>query len=171
MSHDDIEAIKQLKHRYGRAVDLREIDVLEDLLTSDFYMDVSPHNDLGTINRQDREATFKVFRERFTPDMIIQHQMHAPEIKLTGDTTAEGVWYLEYFSCNVKTRHTARGTSLYFDRYVKQGGKWKLAYMKYQLVYRIEEPLAADAKIVVHRVGWEAAQHEGQAAAGGVRKT
>ncbi len=158
LPQEDIEAIRQLKHRYGRAVDLREIGVLEELLTDDFYMDVSPHDDLGTVNKQDRQATFRFFTDRLTPDVIAQHHMHSPEIKLTGDSTAEGVWYLEYFSCNVTTRQTARGTSLYFDHYRKLGGRWKIAYMKYQLVYRIEEPLAAEAKIAVHYVGWAAAR-------------
>ncbi len=159
MSQDkDFEAIRQLKYRYGRCVDLRDYAALEEMLTADYVWEYSPHDDPGKLLVRTRQENFDFMKEKFVPELIAQHHMHHPELEITGDGMAEGTWYLEYFSCNVKTRQTARGTALYFDRYAKEGGVWKIARTRYRVIYRIEEPLADAARVTVHYHGWATAQ-------------
>jgi len=146
----ELEAIRQLKYRYARCVDLRDYKAIEGMLAEGFTWLFSTPEAPEKIETRDRTGYLKIMYDRFPPEVIAQHHMHHPEIALTGAASAEGTWYLEYSSANTKTRQSARGTSLYHDLYVKEGGAWKFKQMRYRVVFRIEEPLRPEAKIVVH---------------------
>jgi hypothetical protein len=56
--------------------------------------------------------------------MISAHQGHNPEIEITSDTTARGVWLLND-RLIVQTIATMNAWGYYEDEYVKVSGEWK----------------------------------------------
>jgi hypothetical protein len=70
------------------------------------------------------------------------HQVHNPEIELTSETTATGVWYLEDRVINrgeaapeMPARSILTGAAYYADEYRKEGGEWKIARTGYERTY------------------------------------
>lgn len=156
--HDDLEAIRRLKHRYCLSVDLRDFDAVEPLLTADFTWESNPVEEQDKSYTWDRAYYFDFMRNKFPASMIAQHQVHHPEIDFTGPDAATGLWYNEGYNLNTETRTLTRGTALYHDRYRREGGVWKIAHMRYQRIFMIAEPLSPEAKIAIHYVGWKAAR-------------
>ena len=74
------------------------------------------------------------------PTQVTQHQVHHPEIDLTSDTTAKGVWYLQDFVIDLDTNTILRGAGFYHDEYVKVNGEWKIKLTGYVRTYEeVEE--------------------------------
>ena len=88
---EEIEAIRQLKYRYLRAVDLK----LWDLLASTFAPDAISAYDSGKNAYVGRDAIVAWLRKAMDNQIMTMHQVHHPEIELLSDTTARGTWYLE----------------------------------------------------------------------------
>ena len=88
---DDIEAIKQLKARYFRLMDAKDWDGYRALFTRDVHVDVSADGG-GVFDGLDEFMTMLVPTLR---DVVTVHHGHMPEIELTSDTTATGIWAME----------------------------------------------------------------------------
>jgi hypothetical protein len=87
---DDIEAIRRLKARYFRTMDTKDWDGMRLVFTDDVVIDTSEAGG-GIVRGADEFMTFL----RGTLDgTVTVHQGHMPEIDLTSDTTATGVWAL-----------------------------------------------------------------------------
>lgn len=127
----DIEAIKQLKARYFRLMDLKQWDEWSQLFTDDVVLDVS-----------DDAPGSEPFRGRATVLATVRgaiehartaHYGHMPEIAITGPTTARGTWamedYVEFSGKDGATRGI-RGYGHYVERYVKQDGEWRIASLE-----------------------------------------
>src|ERR1700758_1057890 len=88
----EIEAIKQVKYRYLRAVDTRDWDLLAGTLTEDAACAYSG----GKLSYEGRDAIIKFLSESMPErDMLTSHKVHHPEIVLTGPHTADARWGLE----------------------------------------------------------------------------
>src|SRR5437016_4899672 len=83
----DIEAIKQLKARYFRALDLRLWDLFASVWTADAHLEQSLTGDVV----DGRDAIVEFVRASLAPFESVHHG-HMPEITVTGGQTAHGVW-------------------------------------------------------------------------------
>ena len=153
---EEIEAIKQLKYRYLRAVDLK----LWDLLESTFAPDAVSAYDGGTRSFEGREAIMAWLRSAMENQVITLHQVHHPEIELTSPTTATGTWYLEDRVINpgadlpeMPGHSILIGSAFYSDEYRKQDGEWKISLTGYE---RIHVEIRDHPKPKVFHSRWEA---------------
>ena len=118
---EDIEAIKKLKAKYFRCVDKKLWEEMETVLTEDAVADYG----MGIELLQGRKAIMEFLKKNLAPDsMISVHQGHNPEIEITSDTTARGVWVLND-RLIIQTIATLNGWRYYEDEYVKLNGEWK----------------------------------------------
>jgi hypothetical protein len=123
---EDIEAIKQLKAKYFRYIDKKLWDDMEELWTEDATADYGMGIDL----LEGREAIVKFLKKNLGLDsMISVHQGHNPEIQITSDTTARGIWVLND-RLIVQTISTLNGWGYYDDEYMKENGEWKIKSTK-----------------------------------------
>jgi uncharacterized protein (TIGR02246 family) len=87
---DDIEAIRQLKARYFRTMDTKDWDGMRDVFTDDVVIDTSDAG--GSIVSGVDE--FMTFLREALGGAVTVHQGHMPEIDVTSETTATGIWAL-----------------------------------------------------------------------------
>jgi ketosteroid isomerase-like protein len=128
----EFEAIKMLKYRYLRGVDLRDWDLVRSTLTEDAtaaYAD-------GKLSYDGREAILAFLAESMPAgQMISAHRVHHPEIELTGPTTATARWALDDTVIMPDGNLTLRGAAYYTDQLVKGDGEWRIRHTGYQRVY------------------------------------
>ena len=135
----DIEAIKQLKHAYFRCIDTANLEELGTLFHDDVTVDFKGGGYHWQLNG--KAEYLKNIGFSFSKQTVGQHHGHHPEIKLQSDTEATGVWYLEdkFWVLNHKAYTT--GTVLYWDRYVKEDGRWLIRETSYERLYEFSEVL------------------------------
>ena len=133
---EDLEAIKVLKHRYWRFLDLKRFDELAELFTENATASYSG----GQYRFTGRDAIMAFLREALGPatGAVGFHHGLQPEIELTGPTTARGVWALHNYFFNEQQNRCVRIAAFYEDEYVKQGGVWRLQHTGYQPVFHEE---------------------------------
>jgi hypothetical protein len=84
--------IKGLKARYCRFLDTKDWDGLTSLFLEDAVLDVQ--QDTGNPPIHGRARIIEQIRIAVI-DAASSHQVHTPEITLTGDGTAEGIWAMQ----------------------------------------------------------------------------
>jgi uncharacterized protein (TIGR02246 family) len=87
---EDVEAIRRLKSRYFRTMDTKDWNAMRQVFTDDVVMDTSEAGG-GVVSGADE---FMTFLTGTLDGAVTVHQGHMPEIDLTSDTTATGVWAL-----------------------------------------------------------------------------
>jgi hypothetical protein len=118
---EDTEAIKKLKAKYFRCVDKKLWDEMEEVWVEDAVADYG----MGIELLQGIKAIMEFLKKNLDRDsMISVHQGHNPEIEITSDTTARGVWVLND-RLIIQTIATLNGWRYYEDEYVKVNGEWK----------------------------------------------
>ena len=128
----EIDAIKQLKYRYLRFLDLKLWDDMRELFTEDA---VSAYGG-GKYSYDGRDAILGFLVTALgRSTMITTHHVHHPEIRLTGPDTATGVWALEDLVIDTEHEITIRGSAFYSDEYVKRGDRWLIQKTGYERVY------------------------------------
>ena len=124
----EIEAIKQLKYRYMRGVDEKRWDEIEAC----FVPEASCAYSGGKYAFEGREAIVKfLIGSMDRPTFLSAHRVHQPEIELTSDTTATGIWALDDYVIDDQHGVTIHGAAFYRDRYVKRDGEWKIEHTGY----------------------------------------
>lgn len=133
----DIEAIKQLKHAYFRCIDTANMEELATL----FHEDVSVHFKGGTYEwkMQGKEEYLGNIGMSFSSASIGHHNGHQPEIQILSETEATAIWYLADNMWILNHNAKTYGTALYWDRYLKVGGKWLIKDTNYERLYEINE--------------------------------
>jgi uncharacterized protein (TIGR02246 family) len=119
---DDLEAIRQLKARYFRTMDTKDWDGMRQVFTDDLVMDTTASGG-GRVEGADE---FMAFLRETLADAVTVHHGHMPEITLTSDTTATGIWALEDF-IRWPDGTTLRGSGHYHETYEQAGGQWRIA--------------------------------------------
>ena len=122
---DDIEAIKQLKARYFRTMDTKDWAGMRRVFTDDVVMDTSEAGG-GVVTGADE---FLAFLQEALGEAITVHQGHMPEIDLTSDTTATGIWALNDIVI-WPTGMRLDGYGHYHETYVKGPDGWRIASSK-----------------------------------------
>lgn len=87
-----VEDIKALKARYCRLLDTKDWDGLAALFLDDAVLDVQ--QDTGNPPIHGRAAIIEQIRFAVI-EAASSHQVHTPEISLSSDATAEGVWAMQ----------------------------------------------------------------------------
>ena len=110
----DVQAIKELKSKYFRALDTKNWDELETTMTPNF-------------------------KESMPDTEITLHQGHNPVIWFESDTVAYGKWYLQdnliFAEGNPYCGTQIQGSAIYTDKYVKVDGEWLIEDTGYLRVY------------------------------------
>jgi hypothetical protein len=142
----EIEAIKRLKYRYLRCLDCKRWDELKEC----FIPDATAAYGGGKYSFETRDKIVEFLVEFLDHDTVLtMHHGHQPEIELTSETTATGVWALEDRVINLDLDITIRGAAFYRDEYVKVDGEWKFASTGYQRVYEEVESRKDTASLQV----------------------
>lgn len=121
----DIEQIKQLKYRNLRFLDQKRWDDMAET----FAEDVSTSWVNGTLRLEGRKAVMDFLRgtDFAKGDLVITtHQASTPEIEITGEGTATGIWRLYNPMSNRRRQNSYRLLSFYHDTYQRIGGAWKI---------------------------------------------
>ncbi|HJQ83213.1 MAG TPA: nuclear transport factor 2 family protein [Candidatus Binatia bacterium] len=132
---EDLEAIKQLKYRYWRCLDLKRWDEMAECFTPDATVDYGG----GKYRFTGVDAILRFLRESLGPETgaLGYHHGHHPEIEVTGETTATGVWALDNYLFNAARKRGVRIAAYYRDEYVKGGG-WRIRHTGYSYVFHEE---------------------------------
>jgi len=121
---DDVEALKQLKARYFRYLDTKDWPRYRQLFTEDVVIDVSGSG--GEVFRG--IDAYMDYIQKYVVQLKTVHHGHMPEITLTSETAATGVWSMEDRVAFPDGREM-NGQGHYFEKYVKAGGEWRIQEM------------------------------------------
>ena len=119
---DDIEAIQRLKARYFRTLDTKDWDGMRAVFTDDVVMDTTASGG-GRVEGADE---FMAFLREALDGTVTVHQGHMPEIELTSDTTATGIWALHDIVIFAGGSRLD-GYGHYHETYEKADGEWRIA--------------------------------------------
>lgn len=128
----EIEAIRQLKYRYIRAIDEKLWDLMEECFVPEATCSYSG----GKYAFEGRDAILKFLTDSMDkPTFLSSHRVHHPEIVLTGETSARGTWALDDYVIEEEYGVTIHGAAFYRDEYVKVDGAWKIKHTGYERTF------------------------------------
>jgi bile-acid 7alpha-dehydratase len=133
---EDIEAIKQLKYRYWRCLDLKLWDEMEACFTADA---TASYGD-GKYQFRAADEILRFLRQALGKERgtVTIHHGHHPEIRLTGPDTASGTWALYNYLFNERENRCLRMGAYYEDRYRRLDASWKLEHVGYRILFQEE---------------------------------
>jgi hypothetical protein len=136
----DIEAIKQVKYRYLRALDTKHWDDFADTLAHDVKADYGPSigEELHFTSRTD---LVDYMRRALGPNVITEHRVTHPEI-IVADDTATGSWYLQDRVIVPEFEFMLIGAAFYRDTYRRTEAGWKISSTGYDRTYDATMSLA-----------------------------
>lgn len=123
-----IEEIKQLKARYFRLMDLKLWDDWGKVFAAGCTMEV-PEADMSVTGRDEIVRTVSTALTGSTTT----HHGHMPEIEITGEGTAKGIWAMFDYVQWPKDDETTwglQGYGHYIEQYVVEDGGWRIARTK-----------------------------------------
>lgn len=120
----EIEAIKTLKARYCRLLDAKDWAAWRQLFTDDFVSDTSQSG--GQVIAGADTFVEYIRKTLGKPSQITVHQVHAPEIDITGTHAAQGIWALNDI-VRLAPGINLNGHGHYHETYVKEDGRWRIS--------------------------------------------
>lgn len=144
----DLEDIRTVKHRYFRGIDTADLALLSGLFTEDVTVDYRG----GTYRVQlaGRNDMIEFLANSFHSGAVAMHHGHMPDITLTGEDSATGLWYLEDIFISLETRSHTIGSAIYKDEYRRENGQWRIARTEYDRVFELIRPLDPNAQVTSH---------------------
>jgi hypothetical protein len=133
---EDLEAIKRLKHRYFRCLDLKRWDELGECFAADATVDYGD----GRYRFRGVPAIVDFLRGALGRESgaIGVHHGHHPEIERTGETTARGTWALYNYFFKAAEKRAVRLAAYYHDEYVRVDGAWRIRHTGYTTIFHEE---------------------------------
>ena len=136
-----IEEIKQLKARYFRCMDMKDWDGQVTVFAPDVEVDVSGEMAPGENGVIRGAQEFVTFNRGHIEHVLTVHHGHMPEIEITSDTTATGIWSMEDM---LRWRdggpmRTLHGYGHYHETYEKTAGEWRIKTMRISRLKRVLE--------------------------------
>ncbi|HEX8058922.1 MAG TPA: nuclear transport factor 2 family protein [Novosphingobium sp.] len=133
-----IEDIKTLRAKYCRSIDSHNFDLLRDVLTEDFILDMSP---TGKVLGSEvppiagRETVIGMMHKAFAPMKMLLHIVTIPEIEFQNECHATGVWRQETFIKETRPELPGLGLAYatVFDTYRKETEGWRIASVRVEL--------------------------------------
>ena len=106
----EIEEIKQIKYRYMRYMMLGEIEAMGELFTEDVKAEYSD----GKYSFEGKDSLLKFLRGTHAPDSGMRSiwMMGHPEIEITGEDTATGIWFFTHLTINQKEHTNLAGQAI-----------------------------------------------------------
>lgn len=136
-----IDAIKQVKYRYLRALDTKHWDDFADTLTEDVTADYG--KSMGSDHKfADRDSLVTFMRTSMPANLISEHRVNHPEITLTGPDSATGIWYLQDRVIVPDANLMLIGAAFYHDTYRRTADGWKISSTGYRRTYDATVPLS-----------------------------
>jgi hypothetical protein len=125
-----VEEIKQLKARYFRCMDTKDWDGYASVFAPDAEMDMRSEDPESGLNRG-AQAIADYVRKAVDPVVTVHHG-HMPEIEITSDDTATGIWAMEdklQFpeGSPISWMH---GYGHYHETYERIAGAWKIKTLR-----------------------------------------
>jgi hypothetical protein len=133
-----IEDIQQLKARFMRCVDTKNLVCLRDEVFApgaEVYFKGADYE----IRAAGWTAIEKFYQDAFSTKKFGMHTAHTPEITVDGET-ARGIWYLHDVFVNLEEGWTLQGSALYHDDYAKIDGQWRIVYTTYERLFEETTP-------------------------------
>jgi uncharacterized protein (TIGR02246 family) len=118
----DVEAIKQLKARYFRTLDTKDWDGYRQVFTDDVVIDTTESGG-ELITGAD---AFLAYLCHALAETTTVHHGHMPEITLTSETAATGIWALHDIVI-WPSGMRLDGFGHYHETYVKNEKGWRIA--------------------------------------------
>jgi len=129
---EDIEAIKGLKGKYFRCLDSKLWDEMADCFTEDATTNYTD----GQYQLQGKDSIMRFLKAGLGRTSFFGfHQGHHPEIEITSDTTAKGVWSSHYYMIDNDAKKTMQCGAFYYDEFVKENGQWKIRSTGYSRIF------------------------------------
>jgi hypothetical protein len=136
----DIEAIKQVKYRYLRAMDTKHWDEFADTMTEDIVGDYG--SSLGkTLHFDNRTDLVEYLSSAMGPGVVTEHRVTHPEITVDGDT-ASAIWYLQDRVIVAEYNFMLIGAAFYRDTYRRTSDGWRLSRTAYDRTYEANMSVA-----------------------------
>jgi hypothetical protein len=127
---DELEAIRQLKARYCRFLDTKDLEGWRGVFTTDVL--VSLDMAVSTGGADPKMAPPIEGADNFVPMVMgslenaaTMHHCHTPEITLTSATAATGIWAMEDWII-FGDGHELHGAGHYRETYEKRDGNWQI---------------------------------------------
>lgn len=146
---EDIDAIRQLKARYLRACDLKQVEGVRDCFpTGPIRIDYQ-----GFPLFTDRDAFVDTYREMACRGGVYDmHHATNAEIELTGPDAARGLWSLNFRTILLETSSVTQLVVEYEDIYRRADGRWWIAETTSRIVTFMSEEIGEDG--FAHYVAW-----------------
>jgi len=149
-----VEEIKQLKYRYVRACDLKDMDALIDCFAvGDILVD---YESTGRFERAEKFAAafaeISLLEEDGEYVISEMHHVIHPCIMLQGPDTASGTWMLRYRAVNTATMTEIVAAGDYQDSYRRIDGSWKIVGSRYRTLWSFDRPLDDECAVSAQRV-------------------
>ncbi|MGO4649537.1 nuclear transport factor 2 family protein [Nocardia sp. 2YAB30] len=142
MDLDAIEAVRQLKYRYFRTLDLKRWDEFGDTLAVDATGRYGTHALGEPLNLDGRDAITAFMRENLGPSVVTVHIANHPEVSIDGET-ATGSWAFEDRVIATQYGVLIRGAGYYTDTYRRDtDGRWRITSTSYQRIYESMQALS-----------------------------
>ncbi|MDC0906646.1 nuclear transport factor 2 family protein [Gammaproteobacteria bacterium] len=140
----DIEEIKNLKHRYFRAIDMADFSLLDDVFAPDITIDYRG----GTYRWQSegKDTIKESLRHAFHNQTAAMHTAHHPEIEVRSESEAVGKWYLQDIFYNFDLGSVTQGTALYEDKYTKIDNQWLIQHSEYDRIWEHVSRINSEGK-------------------------
>lgn len=130
-----IEAIKRLKHRYFRTLDLKLWDEFGDCLAADVRARYGTMAMPEPLHFDDRDAVVEWMKGNLDNGTITMHVAQHPEIDVDG-ATATASWGFEDTVIVPDFKVVIRGAGYYRDEYrLDPDGQWRIAATGYERIY------------------------------------
>jgi hypothetical protein len=134
-----LEAIKRLKYRYFRTLDLKSWEEFGDCLAEDVRATYGTQAMGEQLHYESRAAVVEFMSANLGPGVITMHVANHPELEVEGDT-ASGSWGFEDTVIVPDFKIIIRGAGYYHDTYRREatsdgGGVWRIASTDYDRVY------------------------------------
>ena len=127
---DELEAIRQLKARYCRFLDAKDVEGWRGVFTTDVVVLLDMAVSTGGADSKTAPPLEGV--DNFVPMVMAglenaatMHHCHTPEITLTSATTATGIWAMEDWII-FGDGHELHGAGHYHETYEKCDGSWQI---------------------------------------------
>ena len=140
----DIEEIKNLKHRYFRAIDMADFDLLDNVFAPDITIDYR-----GGTYRWESEGKDTIkdsLTHAFHNQTAAMHTAHHPEIDVSSQTEATGKRYLQDIFYNFDLGSVTQGTALYEDKYIKINDQLLIQHSEYDRIWEQVSPINPEDK-------------------------
>ena len=155
MDLEAIEAIKRLKYRYFRTLDLKTWEEFGDCLATDIRARYGTQVMEEPVHFDDRESVVAFMSENLGRGVITVHVAHHPEIEVDG-TEATSSWCFEDTVIVPEFQTLIRGAGYYTDRYRKDAdGAWRISSTEYERIYEAMTSLADTPSFALLANRWD----------------